>query len=232
MGAWHGAICVASRSMIISGKSVWNAKKEVEDSKDKSELIKNTWPRLFKQNGYNTYMTGKWHVRLPIEKIFDSIINKRPGMPDGNRGLFAEGIRKWQKESGIVEKLSEYMPIGYGRPIDEFDKTWNPDDSIHGGFWQGGKHWSEVLADDAKDLIDNAKTNYISKLKKEKEKREKNRESWSDSKKEEYSKSLEKIKLAHNNYVSSLEKEVVTKTKHVLKENYNCSYITRKSLSL
>ena len=73
-----------------------------------------------------------------------------------------------------------------------------------------------------KDLIDNAKTNYISKLKKEKEKREKNRESWSNSKKEEYSKSLEKIKLAHDNYVSSLEKEVVTKTKHVLKENYNC----------
>ena len=26
MGAWHGAICVASRSMIISGKSVWRAK--------------------------------------------------------------------------------------------------------------------------------------------------------------------------------------------------------------
>ena len=27
MGAWHGAICVASRSMIISGKSVCNAKR-------------------------------------------------------------------------------------------------------------------------------------------------------------------------------------------------------------
>ena len=159
MGAWHGAICVASRSMIISGKSVWNAKREVEESKDKSELIKNTWPRLFKQNGYNTYMTGKWHVQLPIEKIFDSIKNKRPGMPDDNRGLFAEGLWKWQKESGNVENLSEYMPIGYGRPVDEFDKTWNPDDSIHGGFWQGGKHWSEVLADDANDLIDDAANN-------------------------------------------------------------------------
>ena len=51
------------------------------------------------------------------------------------------------------------MPIGYGRPVDEFDKTWNPDDSIHGGFWQGGKHWSEVLADDANDLIDDAANN-------------------------------------------------------------------------
>jgi len=42
MGAWHGAICVASRSMIISGKSVWNAKKEVEDSK--KLFKKNNWP--------------------------------------------------------------------------------------------------------------------------------------------------------------------------------------------
>ena len=80
-------------------------------------------------------------------------------MPDDNRGLFAQGLRKWQKESGNVENLSEYMPIGYGRPVDEFDKTWNPDDSIHGGFWQGGKHWSEVLADDANDLIDDAANN-------------------------------------------------------------------------
>ena len=103
MGAWHGAICVASRSMIISGKSVWNAKREVEESKDKSELIKNTWPRLFKQNGYNTYMTGKWHVQLPIEKIFDSIINKRPGMPDDNRGLFAEGLGNGKKSQEMLK---------------------------------------------------------------------------------------------------------------------------------
>ena len=80
-------------------------------------------------------------------------------MPDDNRGLFAQGLRKWQKESGNIQNLSEYMPIGYGRPIDKFDKTWNPDDSIHGGFWQGGKHWSEVLADDANDLIDDAANN-------------------------------------------------------------------------
>jgi len=29
MGAWHGAICVASRAMIISGKSVWRAKEQI-----------------------------------------------------------------------------------------------------------------------------------------------------------------------------------------------------------
>ena len=27
MGGWHGAVCVASRSMIITGRSLWNSKK-------------------------------------------------------------------------------------------------------------------------------------------------------------------------------------------------------------
>jgi arylsulfatase A-like enzyme len=104
MGAWHGAICVASRSMIISGKSVWRAKQAFNSptnvqinsqisSKNQSVLISETWPKILKENGYKTYMTGKWHVQLPVEKVFDVVVNKRPGMPDDNRGLFAKQLR-------------------------------------------------------------------------------------------------------------------------------------------
>ncbi len=157
MGAWGGAICVASRSMVISGKSVWNAKREIEDPDTQHELIKNTWPRLLNDKGYSTYMTGKWHVQLPAEEIFDSVKTIRPGMPGDNRRLFSSGLRKWKKESDDITKLVDYMPLGYGRPIDAFDNSWQADDSIHGGFWQGGKHWSEVLADDAIGLINDAK---------------------------------------------------------------------------
>ena len=47
MGAWHGAICVASRAMIISGKSVWRAKKEVLGPlENQPEVISKTWPKL------------------------------------------------------------------------------------------------------------------------------------------------------------------------------------------
>ena len=60
MGAWHGAICVASRSMIISGKSVWRAKEAFNSptnvqinsqisSKSQSILIAETWPKIFKK---------------------------------------------------------------------------------------------------------------------------------------------------------------------------------------
>ena len=168
MGAWHGAICVASRSMIISGKSVWRAKEALNSptnvqinshisSKNQSILISETWPQIFKKNGYKTYMSGKWHVQLPVEKVFDVVVNKRPGMPDDNRGLFGKQLQVWKEESGDISKLDKYMPVGYGRPTNENDNSWESSDTLQGGFWEGGKHWSEVLADDAINLIDDSK---------------------------------------------------------------------------
>ena len=168
MGAWHGAICVASRSMIISGKSVWRAKEAFNSptnvqinseisSKNQSVLIGESWPKIFKKSGYKTYMTGKWHVQLPVEKVFDVVVNKRPGMPDDNRALFGKQLRVWKKESGDVSELDKYMPGGYGRPVNENDNSWESSDTLQGGFWEGGKHWSEVLADDAINLIEDSK---------------------------------------------------------------------------
>ena len=168
MGAWHGAICVASRSMIISGKSVWRAKQAFNSptnvqinsqisSKNQSVLIGETWPKILKENGYKTYMTGKWHVQLPVEKVFDVVVNKRPGMPDDKRGLFAKQLRVWKEQSGDLSELEKYMPVGYGRPVNEDDNSWKSSDTSQGGFWEGGKHWSEVLADDAINLIDDSK---------------------------------------------------------------------------
>jgi arylsulfatase A-like enzyme len=94
-------------------------------------------------------MTGKWHVQLPVEKVFDVVVNKRPGMPDDNRGLFAKQLRVWKEQSGDLSELEKYMPAGYGRPVNEDDTSWKSSDTSLGGFWEGGKHWSEVLADDS-----------------------------------------------------------------------------------
>ena len=44
----------------------------------------------------------------------------------------------------------------YNRPINEKDKSWIAYDTTNGGFWEGGKHWSEVLKDDALDFIEDA----------------------------------------------------------------------------
>lgn len=130
MGAWHGAVCVASRAMLVSGLSVWNAQRT---EKDYSQLVaaKGFWSQQLKNAGYETYMTGKWHVNTDVSKLFDHVKDVRGGMPN-------------------------QTPQGYNRPLSRQDTTWQPWKEEYGGFWKGGKHWSEVLADNAIDFIGEA----------------------------------------------------------------------------
>ena len=121
MGSWSGAVCVASRHMLNTGAFVWNAQviseqlnqnpnkkqKEGEKAKDskwpdfqKEGLM---WSQLMGKAGYDTYFTGKWHVRADATKIFKVARNVRGGMP------------KDTKE-------------GYNRPIDGQPDPWSPYD--------------------------------------------------------------------------------------------------------
>lgn len=82
------------------------------------------WPQLLKQAGYHTYMTGKWHVPIDAKTCFDQVGTVRAGMPPDKAA--------W-----------------YSRPVDGKPDPWNPADETLGGYWTGGKHWSEVTADEA-----------------------------------------------------------------------------------
>jgi arylsulfatase A-like enzyme len=129
MGAWHGAVCIASRTMINTGRFVWRAR-ECEQTK-MSPLVENgeLWSQIMQRAGYETYFTGKWHVmNVDPEDIFNEVKHVRPGMP------------------GTVEEA-------YNRPIAGEQDQWSPFDTTIGGFWEGGRHWSEVLADDAIEFI-------------------------------------------------------------------------------
>nr|MBI1231794.1 sulfatase-like hydrolase/transferase [Cytophagales bacterium] len=130
MGAWNGAVCIASRAMMISGLSVWDAQGQEGDFQIRADQ-KKFWPQLLEKAGYETYMTGKWHVKAKAESIFQNVVHVRPGMPN-------------------------QTPEGYNRPKSESDTLWQPWDTKFEGFWQGGKHWSEVLADDAKGFLEQA----------------------------------------------------------------------------
>lgn len=130
MGGWNGAICVASRAMIISGRSVWRAQ-EVSKSFAQNKDFDKTWPQLLKTVGYETYMTGKWHISAPADSIFDHVARSLRGMPFDT-------------------------PEGYNRPLSVNDTLWQPWDTDRGGYWQGGKHWSELVRDDALGFIDTA----------------------------------------------------------------------------
>ena len=129
MGSWSGAVCVASRKMLNTGRFVWHANKL--DLKA-AQAAGQTWSQQMKGAGYETYFTGKWHVQMKAEEIFDHVGNVRGGMP-------------------------KQTPEGYNRPIEGEEDVWSPYDKSKGGFWQGGKHWSEVVGDDAIGFLANAK---------------------------------------------------------------------------
>ena len=82
MGSWSGAVCVASRAMLNTGRFLWSAHgvdnkpaitKEVEEGR--------MWSQQLKRAGYRTYMSGKWHVKANTKDIFDVVAHERPGMP-------------------------------------------------------------------------------------------------------------------------------------------------------
>ncbi len=130
MGGWNGAICLASRAMIISGRSVWRAQ-QISNNYSKNEDLDKTWPKLMQTAGYETYMTGKWHVQAKPDSIFNHVGHVLRGMPFDT-------------------------PEGYNRPLNNNDTLWKPWKKEFGGYWKGGKHWSELVKDDAVSFISDA----------------------------------------------------------------------------
>jgi len=138
MGSWTGAVCVASRTMLNTGKTLWHAhaiQQSLGDIRKQSQtqqerFYDSFWSRRMSTLGYETYFSGKWHVSVDAKKLFDHVVHVRPGMPGDSRS----------------DKSST---VGYHRPIEGQKDDWDPTDPKFGGFWEGGKHWSEVLGDDA-----------------------------------------------------------------------------------
>lgn len=52
-GGMHGATCVPSRAMLLSGRPLFHI--------DEKLMRDETWPAAFGRAGYTTFMSGKWH---------------------------------------------------------------------------------------------------------------------------------------------------------------------------
>ncbi len=52
-GGFHGATCMPSRAMLLSGQCLFRV--------DEKLLRDQTWPAAFGQAGYRTFISGKWH---------------------------------------------------------------------------------------------------------------------------------------------------------------------------
>ena len=59
MGGWHGAVSVASRSMLMTGCYLWKARECEKEQYLPSVENREMWVQVMKDAGYDTYMTGK-----------------------------------------------------------------------------------------------------------------------------------------------------------------------------
>ncbi|MHC5119619.1 MAG: sulfatase-like hydrolase/transferase [Planctomycetota bacterium] len=91
------------------------------------------WAELMKGAGYATYMTGKWHVK-GMDPKFDVMKDIRPGMPDQTKERYARTFKE-----------------------DAYEAEWKPWETKYGGYWQGGTHWTKVVADNTVDFFEQIK---------------------------------------------------------------------------
>ncbi len=130
-GAWNGAVCMASRMMLLTGRYLWHANKDYNDADTLYRKKGKMLPQVLEKKGYETYFSGKWHLRADASKAFGTSRHIRPGMPRD-------------------------VKQGYHRPVMGKEDVWKPWDKKWGGFWEGGTHWSEVLGNDGVDYLKNA----------------------------------------------------------------------------
>ncbi len=53
MGGNQGAVCVPSRAMLMTGRTLWRIRDQMKGQE--------TWPQKFQEAGYDTFACGKWH---------------------------------------------------------------------------------------------------------------------------------------------------------------------------
>lgn len=132
MGSWSGAVCVASRTMLVTGRTLWRARAlDTTAALDAERAAGRLWPQRLARAGYRTWFTGKWHVGTAAAPCFDRSAHIRGGMPKD-------------------------LPEGYDRPRAGRPDPWNPSDPEFGGYWEGGTHWTEVTGDDAVGFLGEA----------------------------------------------------------------------------
>ena len=118
-GAWGGAVCVASRSMVNSGQNVFATREGLNKNQ--------TWGETFTKAGYETFLTGKWH------NGFETALRSFK---------YAKSIGK-----GMYETLHPEFgrKPGYARPTPE-NNSWDPTDPLYTGHW--APHVNDIVYDE------------------------------------------------------------------------------------
>lgn len=129
MGSWHGAVCMPSRAMLLTGRSLFRVKPDLKGQP--------SWPEAFAKQGYTTFLTGKWHNQpesalrafqhgkaiffggmgqpytLPIQDISPEheLVNKRPS-GEHSAQVFADAAAQFiRSQKGADAPFLCYVPF-------------------------------------------------------------------------------------------------------------------------
>ncbi len=92
MGGTQGAVCVPSRAMLLSGKSLFRINERLKDTI--------TWPMVLRNAGYETFATGKWHNGQP--SLAESFPNARSIYLGGMSNQFGTPVADVGAEGKMV----------------------------------------------------------------------------------------------------------------------------------
>ncbi|KXX69292.1 sulfatase-like hydrolase/transferase [Flammeovirga sp. SJP92] len=153
MGSFAGATCIPSRAMLLSGRPLFQLKRQ-------GHLIPKehtTISEAFHSAGYRTHIVGKWHQdKASVSRAFDS-----GGQVMGLGAYLVDHYRmplwKWN-DQGKYPKSEAYL-ISYDKKNNRVKEAFVATERVRGpiGTEENGPHTSEIFAEDAIDFIENYK---------------------------------------------------------------------------
>lgn len=97
MGAHHAAVCAPSRAMLMSGRQLYDVYDDLSGVP--------TFPELFREHGYTTFGTGKWHQsQAPFRRSFSEGENIFFG---GMSDHFAVPVSDLQADGSFTEPTEQ-----------------------------------------------------------------------------------------------------------------------------
>tara|TARA_B100000809_G_scaffold54621_1_gene50314 strand:- start:54923 stop:56437 length:1515 start_codon:yes stop_codon:yes gene_type:complete len=159
-GSWRGAVCVASRTMLLTGQSLFRASQNKQllskwtrskEEYEKTEI--SIWPEVFSENGYETFITGKWHNSSEaVLQGFDKASALAHGFyesrdNEGNRPGYNRGAEGPEWNPWDAKFNGHWSPTVKDVLLDEEgNKKFGPS-------YQVAQHTSELFADQAIDYL-------------------------------------------------------------------------------
>ena len=145
-GSWSGAVCVASRAMIATGRYIYHARDEINDAP--------LWGQSFSAAGYDTYITGKWHNKdRTVIKSFDYGVAIGHGMYETKGGKGGMGYFRPSPENNEWSP-SDIDLLGHWSPSNK-DIVWVDGEKTVTEEYVTQKHTSELYADNAIEFLTN-----------------------------------------------------------------------------